>query len=125
VSPRAKNSQASINSLIRGLDADVILRVAGMCDGHGILDPQALIEAGLPEPVVRQHTRTLRSDGTLKGSLFVNGRAVQRLRGVYGLTLLMSLADTLDVAYPERIGRGSQAGVIQSALHRHLTPPAR
>jgi hypothetical protein len=36
----------------RTLPPEVILEAAALCDGHGILKPSALIEAGLPEAVV-------------------------------------------------------------------------
>jgi hypothetical protein len=57
-----------VMQLIRQAPAEVILKAAGMCDGHSILKPQVLVEAGLPRQLVQFATRTYRSDGTPKGA---------------------------------------------------------
>lgn len=103
---------------IRQCTPDIILRAADLCDGHSILKPQAFIEAGLPQEVVNHLTRTYRSDGTPKGTIFVNGRPVQELAGVYGLDLLRFLASALEVEYQSAMGRGFEAQNIQVALQR-------
>ena len=91
-----------------------------MCDGHNIIDPAALIEAGLPEQAVAYFTETLKSDGTHKGTIFVEGQPVDELAGVYGLRLLEGIAGALGVTYPPFMGRGYQARAIQTALRAHL-----
>jgi len=95
--------------------------VAGMCDGHGILDPQALVDAGLPAEVADQLTVVHRSDGTPKGTLYRNGQPASAIEGVYGLHLLEFLAGALGVEYRRCLGRGSQACAIQQAIQDLLT----
>jgi acyl CoA:acetate/3-ketoacid CoA transferase len=105
---------------VRQCDPTIILRAADRCDGHNIMSPQAFVDAGLPQEVVAHLTRTYKSDGTPKGTLFVNGQAVGELRGVYGLDLLKFLAAALGVEYPSAFGRGRQARHIQAALREHF-----
>jgi len=113
---------------VRRCGPEVILRAAGRCDGHSILKPEALADAGLPPAVVEHLTTTHRSDGTPKGTIFVAGQPVAELRGVYGLDALRFLAAALGVEYRDAIGRGFEAQNIQAALRRHLgeteSPPA-
>lgn len=115
--------------LIRDTGPAVLWRIATMCDGHGIIDPQKLIEAGLDEQAVSYFTETLRSDGTPKGTIFVEGKPVESLDGVYGLRLLEAIASALDVSYQSFMGRGYQAHAIQASLKAHLcvddTPAAK
>ncbi|MGB0766268.1 MAG: hypothetical protein ACPGYV_01005 [Phycisphaeraceae bacterium] len=106
--------------LIRETDPDVLWRIAQMCDGHGIIDPRKLIETGLDEQAVSYFTETLKSDGTPKGTIFVDGQPVDSLEGVYGLRLLEAIASALDVTYPSFMGRGYQARAIQETLRAHL-----
>ena len=106
--------------LVKQCDPEVILRAASRCDGHSILKPEALTDAGLPAPVVEHLTVTHRSDGTPKGTIFVDGQPMKELQGVYGLHALRFLASALGVEYRDAIGRGFEAQNIQAALHLHL-----
>ena len=110
----------TVQQFIRDTDPDMLWRVAMMCDGHGILDPRQLVEAGLPAEAVGYFTETLKPDGTPKGTIFVKGQPVDSLDGVYGLRLLEAIASALNVTYPSFIGRGYQARAIQAALRQHL-----
>jgi hypothetical protein len=114
-------THARIVELIRRLDPTVVLKAAGLCDGHSIIDPQAFLDAGLPFDVVRHATTTHRSDGSPKGTLYVQGQPVESLDGVYGLDMLELLAGALGVKYPSCLGRGFQASAIREVLRRHLT----
>ncbi len=96
------------------------LRAASLCNGHSILKPEAFTDAGLPAAVVEHMTRKYKSDGSPKGTLFVNGQPVKELTGVYGLQMLRFLAVALGVEYHETIGRGSEARNIQAALKQHF-----
>ena len=105
---------------LRQLPAAVILKAADLCDGHSILDPQAFIDAGLPSAVVKHVTQTHTSDGTLKGTVHIDGQPVEQVEGVYGLHLLEFIALVLNVEYRRCFGRGSQARAIQQALREHF-----
>ena len=116
----SKNRFTHISELVSQCDPAAILRAAELCDGHTVFKPDAFLDAGLPGEVVEHCTRTYRSDGTPKGTVFVNGQPVAELRGVYGLDLLKFLAAALNVDYPSALGRGFQARAIRAALKAHL-----
>jgi hypothetical protein len=105
---------------VRTLPAETILTAAYRCDGHTIFKPEAFLDAGLPDNIVNHFTRSHGSDGSPKGTIFVNGDPVKELTGVYGLDLLRFLADALNVEYQEAMGRGTQARHIQAALKQHF-----
>jgi len=107
--------------LARSMPPGAIRAAADLCDGHGIVRPEALVDAGLPVEVVAHLTRTHRSDGSPKGTLFVDGRPVESLTGVYGLDALRFLAAALGVEYRDAIGRGFEAQNIKAALAVHLS----
>ena len=109
-----------LTQLVRQTEPAAILRASAMCDGHSILNPQALVDVGLPEPLVQQLTHTHDSDGTHKGTIQQAGQPVAEVRGVYGLHLLEFLAGALGVSYRQCLGRGSQARAIQQALLDHF-----
>jgi hypothetical protein len=106
-------------AIVRTLPGEVILKAAGHCGGHNILDPKAFLEAGIPPDVVTHLTRTYKSDGSPKGSIFVRGQAVKSLEGIYGLDALRFFAAALDVKYKDAIGRGFEASNIHVALRLH------
>jgi len=120
-----KRNYQKLAARVRALPPEVVLRAAAVCDGHTVLDPRAFLDAGLPMDVVDHLTRTHRSDPSHpKSTLFVDGRPVEELSGVYGLDALRFLADALGVAYARALGRGFEARNIRAALQRHLaTPP--
>ena len=105
---------------VRALPAETILAAADQCDGHTIFKPQAFIDVGLPQSVVDHCTTTHSSDGSPKGTIFVEGHPVKELSGVYGLDLLRFLANALGVDYAAAIGRGFEAWNIQTALRQRL-----
>ena len=82
--------------------------------------PQVFLDVGLPREIVDHLTRTYESDGSPKGTIFVNGKPVKKLTGVYGLSLLRFLAGALGIEYADSMGRGSEARNIQAALKSHL-----
>jgi hypothetical protein len=115
-----KRDYARLIELTKQCGPEAILRAASLCDGHSILKPQALVDAGLPADVVADLTSTYKSDGSPKGTLFLNGLAVKQLTGVYGLNALRFLAAALGVEYRDAIGRGFEAQNIRAALHQHF-----
>jgi len=112
--------------LIKQCSPEVILAVSGRCDGHTIFKPEAFTDIGLPAEVTQLFTSTYKSDGSPKGTIFVNGQPVEELAGVYGLDLLRFIASALNVEYRSAMGRGFEAQNIQLALRQHfppITPP--
>ena len=77
--------------------------------------------------MTRHLTRTYKSDGSPKGSIFVDGKSVKSLEGIYGLDALRFFASALDVKYKDAIGRGFEASNIHVALRPHFaaTTPER
>lgn len=110
-----------IAEMLRQCDPQAILKAAGLCDGHCILKPEALVDAGLPQEIAEHLTATYRSDGTPKGTLFVDGEAVPELRGVYGLHALRFFAAALGIEYRRALGRGFEAANIRQALRSRLS----
>ena len=110
---------------VRALPKEMILAAAYRCDGHTIFKPQEFLDAGLPQAVVDHVTHTYKSDGSPKGTIFIDGQPVKQLAGVYGLDLLRFLAAALGVEYADAIGRGSQAQHIQAPLKRHFDSVAQ
>lgn len=119
----SKRNVARLAGLVKQCGPEAILRAASLCDGHTIFVPKAFVDAGLPTEVVEHLTTSHASDGSPKGTIFVSGRAVQELRGVYGLDLLRFLALALGVDYPRALGRGTEAANIRDALRQHLVRP--
>ena len=111
---------------VRQCRPEVSLRAAERCDGHSILKPEALADAGSPLAVVEHLTTTHRSDGTPKGTIFIEGQPVEELKGVHGLDVLRFLARALGVEYRDAIGRGFEAPNIRAALRQPFAahPPA-
>ena len=117
-------------ALVRTLPGEVILKAAGHCSGHNILDPKAFSDAGIPTELVEHLTRTYKSDGSPKGSIFVGGKPVKSLEGIYGLDALRFFALALGVKYKDAIGRGFEASNIHVALREHfaalgIKPPGK
>ena len=90
-------------------------------DGHTIWNADAL-KADAQDTVaidyiVDAFTRTERSDGSYKGSLFdgQTGEYRDTLRGVYGLTVIRSLAAHYDV-HSSKFGRGSEARELTEGI---------
>ena len=110
---------------VRACDPATLLRVAGHCDGHTIFKPELFTESGLPAEVVQHFTRAYKSDGSPKGTIFVDGRPVKELSGVYGLEVLRFIAFALDVEYRQAMGRGFEAQNILIALRQKLAPAAK
>lgn len=105
---------------VRALPGELILKAAYRCDGHTIFKPDAFLDDGLPQAVVEYVTRRYESDGSPKGTIYVQGRSVEQLTGVYGLDLLRFLASALGVKYRSALGRGFEAQNIQVALKHHF-----
>jgi hypothetical protein len=90
-------------------------------DGHTIWSAPALIEDGVPTYIIDHFTTVEKSDGSWKGSITSTetGDLVEELRGVYGLTVIRSLAGYYSV-YSHKFGRGSEARELTDGIRVHL-----
>lgn len=76
-------------------------------DGHGLYPPS--FYAPHFDVAALGLVRTHRSDGTPKGSIFVNGTLVSEMDGVYNLEFLEWLRRELGLRASSMLGRGSAA----------------
>jgi hypothetical protein len=107
------------------IDKKVILNLLDEIggDGHTLWGADADFFKGVPKEIMDSVTHTHKSDGTGKGSIFVNGEVVEELHGVYGLDILWRLAketgsDTTHAG--GMFGRGSQARALTQAIREKL-----
>lgn len=102
---------------------DVVKAVMELCDGHGIFDPKALIDAGVPQELADKFTNTYTSDfSSPKYVIYDNqtGAPVEAMQGVYGLEVLEGMIRDFGLTAPEKFGRGFQAQVWKEALQAHF-----
>lgn len=101
---------------------DVVLAAINMCDGHTIFKPEGFTKLGVPQEIVDANTRCYDSDGSDKGSItdLKTGLKVDHMTGVYGLSMLFNIANTLKIPYESKMGRGFQARAIQEAVRKHF-----
>ena len=89
-------------------------------DGWSILDASKLVSAGVPETMVAELTDTFESNPQRhKQTLFVDGKPVNQVRGVYALQLLWKLAESVNADTTEagkKFGRGFQANELKAAI---------
>jgi hypothetical protein len=106
--------------------ADVVKAAAAICDGHGIFDPAALTEVGVPQPLVDRFTETFESDfSNPKSTIFDNktGLPINQMRGVYGYNVLSGIVRDLKIQAEPKFGRGFQAEVWKKAIVDHFDGP--
>ena len=102
------------------LSVETIIALANCCDGWSILRPSYLIGLGLPKSTAEQLTRVYKSDySSFKGTIFVEGKPVDQVEGIYSLSLLAYLAELVGVESTAitAIGRGSQAEQYQREIY--------
>jgi hypothetical protein len=87
-------------------------------DGHTIWDPQGIKDCGIPDEIVKKWTHVERSNGTPKGTIFNDGKILDELEGVYGLSMLANLAYMVnaDTSKCDAIGRGTLASQYTNAI---------
>jgi hypothetical protein len=91
---------------------EVLLKVMDLIgnDGHSIWAADGLRKCGLPEAWIKQFSQVHKSKGSWMETIYVNGKAVSELGGVYGLSLLSVLASRLNAQVTRHYyGRGSEA----------------
>jgi len=115
--PTAIKSQAKFHSEQKPLIAELFETIK--YDGHTIWETGVLQK--FPAPLRKRFTKTFESDGSPKGSIYNDGKLVESLKGVYGLSLLRGLADDLGLSYNGNVfGRGTEARNISSVLEEWL-----
>jgi hypothetical protein len=94
-------------------------------DGHTIWSAEGLKEDGISAYIVDAFTRVEKSDGSYKGSIFDShtGELQKELRGVYGLSVIRSLAGHYGVT-SHKFGRGSEARELTEGIRTKLGIPA-
>jgi hypothetical protein len=90
-------------------------------DGHTIWSAPGLVEDGVPSAIVDAFTHVERSGRDFKEMIFTDGGAVRELRGVYGLTVIRSLARYHQVE-SDKFGRGSEARELTEKILARLNP---
>ncbi len=104
------------------VDPLILVRIVEQLDGHALLKPSWLAEQGLPEKLVKMHTRTYRSDrSSPKTTIFgPGGKVVPQLEAVYDLALLEAIAREFRLEVRGCLGRGAQAREFRRAIREHL-----
>ena len=99
-------------------DVRAVLEVAAD-DGHSLLPPQLLLDAGANPVLVRGFTTTHKSDGTPKGTIFdPQGKIVASMEAVYTLPLLQGVARRLGLKWEGKLGRGFEAREVTQSLRK-------
>ena len=99
-------------------DQRKVLDIIGY-DGHTIWRAEAIAEVN--QSVADAFTRTERSDGSWKGSITRSdtGQMVGELRGIYGLSVIRSLAGFYHEE-SHKFGRGSEARELTAKIYAHI-----
>jgi hypothetical protein len=87
-------------------------------DGHTIWKESVL--KGFPKAIKDRFVYVIESDGSYKGSIWNNGKMVEKLKGVYGLTLLGGICNDLGLDYDSKLGRGFQAQSYTESIRNWL-----
>lgn len=109
-----KTNWEKIREAVKATDKET-LKKAVMVDGHTIYSPAKFLDAGLDTAVVKAFTKKQESGEHYKEKLFVNGKEVDALEGVYGLDLLEFVANCFGVT-SWKMGRGSRAAHLCEQL---------
>jgi hypothetical protein len=100
---------------------EIVVKVARLCDGWTIFKPEAFAKVGAPPAIIAQHVSCYESDlSDHKSTIFVDGKPVNQLLGVYGLPLIETICSDLGIEYECKTGRGFQAAVCYEAICKHF-----
>lgn len=91
-------------------------------DGHQIYIAQHYLDQGFSIDITNPLDRVHESDGTTKGSIFMEAhtKSARYLKGVYNLEFLWHIALILDAKVENKFGRGSQARELVLAIEREV-----
>jgi hypothetical protein len=121
--PKTKAPTFSWANTTPAQQAKVLEYIGG--DGHTIWNPDALkMDAADTTPIdyiIDAFTTEEKSDQSYKGSIFSSetGERQESMRGVYGLTVIRSLARHYGVT-STKFGRGSEARELTAGILEHL-----
>ena len=87
-------------------------------DGHTIWKPSILKK--FPKAIRDRFVHTIKSDGSYKGSIWNNGKMVESMEGIYGLSLLGGICNDLNLEYENKLGRGFQARAYTDSIQNWL-----
>ena len=95
------------------------------CDGHTIWDPERFHKMGFPVEYIKQFVFKEKSDGTSKGTIYVNGEAVAELEGVTSLSVLHDLAQRFGLHQAIKnsdgmMGRGFRVQALARPMYEWL-----
>ena len=120
-------AKASILLVSSPLASETVHRLIDGCDGWTIHCPDELRALGLPDAAVNELSQYHETNsGSPGGTIFVEGLAVERLRGIYSLDLLRWIARNVgaDLSGVTAWGRGSQADQLKKAIRACISEPS-
>lgn len=98
---------------LRKLDKATLLAIAKVSggDGHTLFDPDAYRKAGMPEALVKEFTRTYKSDKSDPKHMILgkDGKVVKSMDAVYGLDVVECIRRALEIPSGGFMGRGWMA----------------
>jgi hypothetical protein len=115
---KPKKEIVRFNETMKPLIADLIDNIG--YDGHTIWKESILkhFNDGIKERFIRN----FQSDkSSYKSTIFGNnGKIIEECEGIYGLSLLTTICNDLNLEYEGKIGRGFQAQVCTEAIKKWL-----
>lgn len=114
-----------MNKILNKVNRGKLREFLGDIDGHVILNPVHFTKVlGFPENFVQKFTRTHKSDGSFKGTIFgKDGKVINKLTGVDELDFVSGLAREVkaDTSVGDRcLGRGFAARSYAQAIVKKL-----
>ena len=91
-------------------------------DGHGMYDPNFLVELDVPQEHVESVTDTYTSDtSSPKSTIFGHdGEVIPETRAIYSLSLYRRINGDLGLPGSGMIGRGFEARELDKQIREHL-----
>ena len=102
---------------------ELVEKIGG--DGWTVFDASDELFDNMPEDLKSKATRTYKSDGTPKGSIWKDGQIVPQMEGIYALDLMGLLAVHVDADTTEarqKMGRGFRSRALAKAIKVKLAP---
>ena len=113
---KAKKEIVRFDSSMKEAIEALVDKIGG--DGHTIW--LSSIMDKFPKALKDRYVRVIESDGTYKGSVWNDGKLVEKIEGIYGLSLLGGICNDLNLEYDSKIGRGFQAQSYTESIRNWL-----